>query len=546
MDREALRQQCIQVSAPFWILDNSFVNENQKPIEFYNHRYMVNPYADNSPRQVIMKSAQVGWSILAILRSIHLARYQKMNVIYVLPTRKVVDDFVVPKVDPMVERNPEILKMLGKTDSKQLKQIGDRFVYFRGAFSRREGISISADLVIADEYDISDQQVLKVYESRLNASDWGWYWKFSNPTIPGFGVHEMYQESDQMEWLVTCELCGHESRLELDPDVSAQTHYINRIKQVFACGKCQKEITDAARRNGRWVAQSISDVRGYHLSQMIVPYVSASKILQQEKDMSVDVFHNFVLGQAYQESEFMLDAESLRKTCVNEQPQKDEVFIGCDSGKTKHFVIGNKYGVFAYGKTNDWATIENLIVKYNATTVIDALPDFTIPEALARKYAGQVYVHYYKHDTTQLDPIVQKERKDFGVVQSDRTKIFDLTAQEIVNKKIKFYMSYDKLRGDGQGLVYHASNVYRVVETDRKGIERGRWHKKDGKPDHWAHALIYWRVATELGAEGGIIQPLMPSKTPKTFGVREDNTVPVKEVIDIEKSLDYIHNKITL
>ena len=46
-----------------WVMENNFINENQKPFEFSNHRFMLQPYADMSPDQVIMKSAQVGWSV---------------------------------------------------------------------------------------------------------------------------------------------------------------------------------------------------------------------------------------------------------------------------------------------------------------------------------------------------------------------------------------------------------------------------------------------------------------------------------------------------
>ena len=193
-----------------WVLDSQLINENQKPFEFDNHRFMLQPYSDSSPDQVIMKSAQVGWSVAAILKSIHAAKFLKLNVIYVLPTRNVVHDFVTPKVNPLIQRNPVIAEMVKGSDSTSLKQVGDRFIYFRGSFHEGEAISTTADLIVADEYDRSDQSVLTVYQSRLQASEFGWYWRFSNPSVPGFGVHDWYQESDQMHWFVTCPHCNHE------------------------------------------------------------------------------------------------------------------------------------------------------------------------------------------------------------------------------------------------------------------------------------------------------------------------------------------------
>lgn len=538
-----------QINAGLWVLDNEFINENQKPFEFDNHRYMIQPYGDNSPNQVIMKSAQVGWSVLAILKSIHAAKFIKLNVIYVLPTRNVVHDFVIPKVNPMIDRNPVIRAMVMGSDSTSLKAIGDRFVYFRGAFHRGEAISTTADLVISDETDVSDQGVLTVYQSRLQASEYGWFWSFSNPTIPSFGVHELWQESDQMHWFIKCEKCGHDWYISFERDDIERNHYVDRERVIYACGMCHAEISTTARQNGEWVAkyphlgprvEKGENVgrRGYWLSQMIVPWVSARKILQQEKDMDIQTFHNFVLGLPYQASEFMLNADAIKRATRPGLADKTDVIIGCDSGKIKHYVIGNRFGIFNYGTTESWEDIETLINLFNATAVIDALPDFTVPEYLARKYPGRVFVHYYKHDTKNMDTTNRKESADFGVLESDRTKLFDMIAGEVANQKIRFYQAFKELQGiDGKGLVYHVGNMYRIVEKDSKGIDRARWETKENKPDHWAHALAYWRVGVSqmlvTGETGGVSRADKQLK-PSAPGVRPDGTVPVEEALHMD------------
>ena len=52
------------------------------PIEFKDHAFLVDPYTDDSPKQVARKCSQIGWSTLAILRSFHLARYAGANLIH--------------------------------------------------------------------------------------------------------------------------------------------------------------------------------------------------------------------------------------------------------------------------------------------------------------------------------------------------------------------------------------------------------------------------------------------------------------------------------
>ena len=107
-NKEELRAVLHTISPAMWVLDNEFINENQKPFEFSSHRFMLQPYNDMSPDQVVIKSAQVGFSVLAILKSIHAANFLKLNIIYVLPTRNATHDFVIPKVNPMLDRNPKI------------------------------------------------------------------------------------------------------------------------------------------------------------------------------------------------------------------------------------------------------------------------------------------------------------------------------------------------------------------------------------------------------------------------------------------------------
>lgn len=547
IEREKLRAQLHMLNPAMWVLDEGFINENQKPFEFDKHRFMLQPYSDSSPDQVIMKSAQVGWSVLAILKSIHAAKFLKLNVIYVLPTRNATHDFVIPKVNPMLERNPKIKALLRNTDSINLKSVGDRWIYFRGAFHRGEAISTTGDLIVSDEHDISDQSVLTIYQSRLQASEWGWFWRFSNPTLPGFGVDELFQESDQMHWIIVCPSCNWQMFIDLDRDDNVGNHYVNVDKAIYACGRCHEELSDDDRQGGYWKAKYPNrERRGYWINQLMVPWVSAKKILKQQADMPIDVFYNFVLGKPYQASEFVINGDAVLRACEPGLPDKSDVIIGCDSGKIKHWVMGNPKGIFAYGTATEWSEIEQLITMYKATAVIDALPDFTVPERLARKYPGQVYVHYYVHDSKSMNVTERKEGEQFGVLQSDRTKLFDNMAARISSQRLRFFQSKEALQAKN-GLIYHFENMYRIVEEDTKHVKRARWETKTGKPDHFAHAAAYYVVGLSLalltGEAGAVNQP-SPVKGKTTFAVNPvTQSAPVTDVLGmpldtlIERSL---------
>src|SRR3990167_1841682 len=143
-----------------WVLEHNLVNENGSPFEFKDHSFMIDPYLDNTPKQVIIKCAQIGWSTLAIFRSFHLARFAGANIIHTFPSRNMSKDFVVPKVNPLIQKNKALSEMVFE-DSLGLKKIGDRFIYYRGSYEQTEAISISAHILINDEYDRSNQNVLK-------------------------------------------------------------------------------------------------------------------------------------------------------------------------------------------------------------------------------------------------------------------------------------------------------------------------------------------------------------------------------------------------
>lgn len=537
---EELRAKAHAYSAALWVLDNKFINENQQPFEFDSHRFMLQPYTDVSADQVIMKSAQVGWSVAAILKSIHAAYFTKLNVIYVLPTRNASAEFVVPKVNPMLQRNPKLKEMVKNTDNKSMKAIGDRFVYFRGAHHEGEAISTSADLIVADEFDRSDQAVLMMMRSRLQASDYRWYWKFSNPSIPGFGVHELYQDSDQMHWIVTCHHCGHKSFMEFEKNKESR-HYVDRDREIYACGNCDKEISTEDRQDGQWVAKYPKRKRrGYWLSQMMIPWVSASLILEQEKEMDTASFHNMVLGLPYQASELLINRQAIIQCLAPGASSTENCFMGVDNGIIKHWVLGNESGIIAYGETEDWREIELIMRNYNATTVIDANPYPNIPKQLAEKYPNKVFIHYYSHDSKTIDISVRDEGKNIGVIKSDRTKLLDAVASDIATQSLLFYMTENKL----EQFIYHCENMYRIVEEDARGIKKGKWETKENRPDHLLHALAYYKVARGEGLtsedSGGVrSNPIPKSKQGVTVYQDKDSfRVKSSEIVDIEKSIE--------
>lgn len=516
-----------------WCINNRIKNEKADEMEFADHKFMIEPYLDDSPRQAIIKCAQIGWSTLAIIRSFHLAHFAGANIIHTFPSRNMSKDFVIPKVNPIIQNNPFIQSIV-VTDSLSLKEVkspmGNRFIYYRGSYAQQEAVSISANILIEDEYDRSDTKVLETYRSRLDDSlrdrpELGWEWQFSNPTIPGAGVDRLFQESTQKHWIVRCRHC----RFEQTPTWPENIDLVTKQK---VCSKCHGELDREDIRNGKWVAKYPNrEVSGYHISQMFVPWIPASKIIEDSK-RSAEVFHNFTLGLPYIEKDSAVSRESLIRCLAPGYNNTTNNAMGVDNGIKKHYVIGNRMGIFKIGVTEDWGEIERLRARYGATMVIDALPYPNVPRTFAEKYPGKVYLHYYQPDKKTMGMVYWDHSEN--MVRTDRTKMFDFLVAEINAGDLKFNMTAPEL----EPMIYHWMQMYRTVEQDSFGVFQSRWKKIENQPDHFCHSLLLWRVALEQTIDaGGIIDTSERSseRRSRNFVSSPDKTVPA---LDLNEILD--------
>lgn len=500
-----------------WITNNGFVNENQVPIEFRNHRFMIDIYSDDSDDIVCRKSAQVGFSVFSILKSLHELKYERRNIIYALPTKNVVQDFVVPKVNPLISSNAAIKNDMG-SDSVSLKKLADRFIYFKGG-SEREAISVSADTLVIDEYDrMPDMNIVTMFDSRLQAAEKPRRRRFSNPSQVGFGVDGLYTDSDQMMWFVTCGHCGYKSYMDIAHEsyevgtTTRKTHYIDVERQIFACGKCQQLITDQDRRNGEWIPRYANKKRrGYWISQMMAPWVSAKRILEQKEEMDIATFHAFVLGKAYTPSDMLVDRSAILRASAPSNIEKTPVAIGVDQDAGgQYYVCMTPRGVFDYGYVDSWDKIEHLKLMYNAIVVCDPNPYQAIPKQLAKKY-NDWYLCYFK-SLDGLSSIMWKGKE--SVVYADRTRIIDIVANEIVNAKMLFRLTEHQL----EEMIRHWANLYRTTEEKEDGRVKSVWVKKDGKQSDFPFAMTYARIGLSrvMGAESLFIEPTLPDKNKVT------------------------------
>jgi len=478
-------------SLPIWIYKNNIVTENGKPYDLKKHLFLYDILRDWTPKQVWYKAAQVGGTLAAGIKSLYAVKNFGMDAIYTMPSQSDVNTLVGGKFNRMIQNNPKLREWVKDQDNVRQKQVGKNMIYYRGTWTETQAISVTSDLNIHDEEDRSKQDIIETYASRLDHSDHAWEWHFSNPSVPGNGVSKYWARSDQKEWFIKCSSCKKEQFMSWPDSVCKE-------RMVFQCKHCKAIVTDDMRRSGRWIKKfKGKEWSGYHISQLMVTWKSAKDILETYENKPIDYFHNFVLGLPYVGEGNKLTAEALFRNCTQDMNNQERVVIGCDSGIKKHYVVGNKDGLFYYGVTEDWGEIARLLTRFkNSILVVDAMPDITGPRALREKFTGRVFLCHYARDRKTMQLVRWGKDNEAGNVLVDRNRMLQFVVDEFTQERIPLQGT----RGDWEKYFSHWDTMFRQTELDSLGTPTFLWESSNGM-DHWAHATAYWR--TGMNKQGG-------------------------------------------
>lgn len=460
---------------------------------------MYAPYNDLSPLQVFLKPPQIGATVKDIIKSFWVAKKMRKDIIYTLPTQSDVNDMAGGKVNRIVAQNPILREWVKQHDTVEQKAIGDNIIYYRGTFSNKQAMMVSSDLNIHDEVDASDATVITQYETRLQAKADGMRWYFSHPSIAGFGVDIFWQQSDKKEWFITCKTCQHEQILSWPEN-------IDRMNRCYACAKCRAPLSNEERNFGVWKKTSEGPFSGWHVSQLMCPWITADAILKAKDDQMKDeqYFYNYVLGLPYvaSENKIMPDVV-LRNVDEKVNAQEGSIVIGVDTGLPIHYSIVNKSGVLFYGRCkppaadhDPYSELENFLKRWDkAIIVADAGGDLIGIRKLQAKYPGRVFLCYYRRDRKGQEMIKWGEDKDFGTVVVDRNRMIQIIVEQLRESgRIKL----NGTKEDWRDFASHFGNIYRVAKETPLGAEY-IWERNG--PDHFVHSLVYALTGLDRFAE---------------------------------------------
>lgn len=514
-------EEVIKASTIAWITEKGIVNEKGRKIDLgpdSPYFFLRDLYRDRSDEIAVQKPSQAGVSTWAILSEIHDGRYWGINQIHTLPTKTDVEKFVPSKVNEIINRNPAIKAGMSKkeVDAVAQKQFGMGFLYFKGTVSESDTLMLTSDRNTYDELDKSDMKQIASFGSRQEGEASLKQKRYiSTPTIPEYGINKVFLESDQKHWRFKCGHCGFEQHMEWPANISME-------RGCYVCQRCDRTIEPWMIRLGYdgkgngWKAKYPGrKISGYHITQMIVPWITPGELIATYNDavagrneMTLEYFHNHKLGLPYVSAESRISSNLILSNLTTRDHTEQNSCMGVDVQERELYVmIGTEEGVFGIlrlqdtpekGKWERWAELMEVYdVRY---CVIDGgYKPNEVMEA-AKQFPGRVWVNRYKDDPKKAK-IVRFADDDFKGKQLDfeqeiqvlteRDRMIDYVLQVLKVGEIRFfYGAHDEAI---KMLIAHVSTTYARTVSDRLGLNSREW-VSTGKDD-LLHALVYYVIA---------------------------------------------------
>lgn len=492
MDSITLKDQLSARSIRIFIERYGIKNEQGIPLEFKDRRFLLDIYKDLSPLQVVMKAPQIGLTTLMTIKSMWVANYLKKDIIYTLPTQSDVQGMAAGSINRIVAQNPIFSEWVRDHDSVESKRVGSQTIHYRGTWTGKQAMMVPSQLNIHDEVDASKQDIVEQYETRLQAQKGGWRWYFSHPSLPDTGVAKWWELSDQKHWFITCPHCEEVQYLSWPDSIDAD-------KRTYVCKKCRGTLSDDDRRDGHWYPKFHGkQFSGYWVSQLMCPWITAEKILDDFAEKTPEYFWNYVLGLPYAGGDAKLIQQHLFQNLTGHQdvPEKDErVVLGIDTGAKLDFVLGNeRLGLFHHGDTTDYGMLNGFMDSWPlCIAVIDAGGDFIGAQKFQERWPGRVFKAYAGEDRKTNQLFRWGEKNDQGQVIYDLNRVWQLCVDEFRDHRLP-------LQGTEQDwweywLDWKNMSRIKIVDPHTNMLKGTKW-VRNGR-NHRASATLFWRIGMD-------------------------------------------------
>lgn len=496
--------------------------EKELHARLLHHRpFHKDPVRDDHPYKVYEKGRQVGVTELSATEVFHfLATHPGTKWISTFPRDKQLTDFSTTRVAAAFAETSRMAALAGTPSQVFTRRVGDSYWIFRSAWESNLGEGVDADGVTLDEMDRMRDKVEFAFKESLKSSKHGLFRAISTPTMPNRGIDVPFRASDQRVWMVKCEKCNEWQEITWNDNIVQVKDFPIGTKELppesyeYLCRKvtCRGKLDRVF--TGRWVARypDRKHVRGYHMSQLIAPWISPTRVMQDKIDMRfMELWLCYVIGiPAAGEMEMVTD-EDCDAACsghalfTSRTRDYSLVSVGIDWGTLNWVVVLGRnsinsrpyiIGIGIFEDTAKELESAEMVWKY----IKEFVPDVTIADAgygkdrnsfLMRRLCplgneGRFYAQWYNPSL--------KSSRTFVPEWSDPTRARVLVDRTLTLKNIcravkerEFgipNLGIDKV----QLLIKHLKNLAPFRELDEETKEVVETVKSAGD-DHLAHAL---------------------------------------------------------
>lgn len=515
-----------------WCYDKIILRTGGQKIRFSldGHEYLREIYENPLEEfRVFKKAAQMGISTAELIRQLWLADTKAIKIIYYFPTDDDVRDFAQDRANPIIDDSNYLASLMqyDKADNLGLKQIKDSTVYFRGVFTKRKVKSVDADSIVKDELDESNQENIVFANDRLLHSSLGFISELSQPSVPGFGIDDSYEKSDQRQWVLKCPHCGSWNHVdERFPDSIKVVGKGEKMRAYLSCSRCKRELD---KQKGKWVAkrQYGFDRVGRHISQLYSSILSTT-----------DFYKEFISSEKPSEKKRVdISLRGLASASGNMVPVTDEVlknaegdhglatnamwaFSGKDVGDMIHVVVGleDEYRRliviwFEELSSEKEERLNEIFYRYGIQSdVSDAMPYKPLMKRLAREHPGIVHLRYYP-SSSGLKAGLEEDGETgtvYDKIAMDRDEALDDMVDDLIEGKI-ILPSTKRLSGNPAAEYEIFKKHLKNLTKEEKVMASGKTKLvyRHGVPNHYGMALANLRLAARV-ARMRITPGIMP------------------------------------
>lgn len=534
-----------------WICNNTTIKK--RPFSFEGYEFQRAIADDMHPNVAVKKCSQIGLTEVQIRKTLAMAtRSSGVAGIFSMPNEKMFTKTYNGRFKPILEAdgvfNPPVLNGSKPTRSKDQVQIRDSFVYIT-ACTEGDATSLSADFLMHDELDLSPQDIIALYQSRVQGSDMQITQAFSTPTFANFGIDKRYKMSDQREYFVKCAACNTWQIPMFTPEFVFVKNFARYDVELFTqltaqqiqtldledchikCNHCHRRLDLSRPELREWVAaRPLVDLyRGYQVRPFstirLKPRYIFTQLGKYAEDGFLRGFYNTVLGEEYTNADAQVQKKDV-EACIREAAippvHKDTpVYLGVDVGMVCHitlsyddengiaqfFMFENIPAAYVERRINELREIYNIV-----QGAMDRFP-YTQQANEIRDASGGVIVPIQYRGGNALQPVFEPDTKVLSHYSASNTLVLDRLHSLITHHRV----GISGFQGQRDTIIQHLTDMVRDESPDSEAT----WRKNSGQ-DHYFHSMAFnllaRRVSEHLFASQASTIATIPSYVSATFG----------------------------